>query len=93
MLLQTCTGAVKTKALWIRIVFKTLKLMPRETLLDNFTLQGAYGFVLSGKKGRLYEECLSSLVESIVIYDNVYVPNDVLQLNDACKEIAVALKE
>jgi hypothetical protein len=59
----------------------------RDVLLDNFTLQATYGF-LHGTKYPLYEECVSNLIESIVIYDRIYVPKDVLNLNFACKEIA-----
>ena len=57
-------------------------------LLDNYTLQGAYCFLQEGKRAQLYEECLSHLVESLVIYDQIIVPDDVLLRNSACQHVA-----
>jgi hypothetical protein len=57
-------------------------------LLDNYTLQGAYCVLQQGKRAQLYEECLSHLIESIVIYDQVVVPDDVLSRNSACQHVA-----
>jgi hypothetical protein len=61
----------------------------REIMVDNFTLQGSYCFLRPElkKNGILAEECISNLIESVVIYDKIYVPDDVLKLNSACKEI------
>jgi hypothetical protein len=58
-------------------------------MVDNFTLQGSYCFLRPElkKNGILAEECISNLIESVVIYDKIYVPDDVLKLNSACKEI------
>ncbi len=58
-----------------------------EVLLDNFTLQGAYCFLKRGHTSSLYEACLAHLVESIVIYDTLFVPQDVLDLNNSCQEV------
>jgi hypothetical protein len=60
----------------------------REVLLDNYTLQASYGYFQNNKRGLLYTESLSNLIESIVIYDKIFVPADVLNLNSACREIA-----
>lgn len=57
-------------------------------LLDNYTLQGAYCFLQEGKRSQLYEECLSHLIESVVIYDQIIVPDDVLSRNLACQHVA-----
>jgi len=57
-------------------------------LLDNYTLQGAYGYLEEGRQTGLYEECFSHLIESIVIYDKILVPDDVLSRNLACQYIA-----
>jgi hypothetical protein len=67
--------------------------LSREVLLDNYTLQGTYSYLECDKRGKLYEECLSNLVESVVLYDRIYVPNDVLVRNHACKKIADQFKD
>src|SRR5512140_1622993 len=59
----------------------------RQILLDNYTLQGSYSF-LQGRRTTLREGCLQVLLESVVLYDRVYVPRDVLELNEASKWIA-----
>jgi hypothetical protein len=56
----------------------------RQILLDNFTLQGSYGF-LKGHRTRLREGCLQVLLESVVLYDRIHVPSDVLNRNDASR--------
>lgn len=65
----------------------------RAVLLDNFTLQGAYSHLVSGNQSKLSEECLAHLIESIVMYDRLCVPIDVLTINSACKYIAEQLGE
>ena len=59
----------------------------RQILLDNFTLQGSYGF-LQGRHTGLREGCLQVLLESAVLYDRIHVPNDVLERNEASRWIA-----
>jgi hypothetical protein len=61
---------------------------PIEVLLDNFTLQGAYGRVSGTGDGRAYDQCLAHLTEALVLYDRLFVPADVLNRNDACRYIA-----
>lgn len=63
-----------------------------EVLLDNFTLQGAYCFLKRGQTSSLYEACLAHLVESVVIYDTLFVPQDVLNLNKSCKKVVNLLE-
>jgi len=60
----------------------------KPVLLDNYTLQGAYCFLQEGKRAQLHEECLSHLIESIIIYDQIIVPDDVLSRNSACQHVA-----
>jgi hypothetical protein len=60
----------------------------KPVLLDNYTLQGAYCFLQEGKRAPLYEECLSHLIESVIIYDQIIVPEDVLSRNRACQQVA-----
>jgi hypothetical protein len=59
----------------------------REILLDNFTLQGSYGF-LHGHRTNLRELCLQILLESVVLYDRIYVPSDVLERNEPSRWVA-----
>lgn len=40
-----------------------------EVLLDNFTLQGAYGYLHESQHGRAFDRCLAHLVEAVVLYD------------------------
>lgn len=56
----------------------------RQILLDNFTLQGSYGF-LQGRRSALREGCLQVLLESVVLYDRIHVPSDVLERNEASR--------
>jgi hypothetical protein len=63
--------------------------MPREVLTDNYTLQGAYGYLKNANSRELlFESCLAHLVELLVVYDRIYVPADVLERNAASSEVA-----
>lgn len=59
----------------------------RQILLDNFTLQGSYGF-LHGHNGVLREDCPQILLESVVLYDRIHVPSDVLERNQSSQWVA-----
>src|SRR5215470_1539439 len=67
--------------------------MPRDVLTDNYTLQGAYGYLSLGRTSWLYEACIAHLVELLVVYDRIYVPEDVLKINPASHEIAQLFPE
>lgn len=60
----------------------------KPVLLDNFTLQGAYCSLKEGTRSKLFEECIAHLIESVIIHDQIIVPDDVLSRNPACQHIA-----
>jgi hypothetical protein len=64
-----------------------------EILLDNYTLQGSYAYLEMNQRGDLYKECLSHLIESIIIYDKIVVPNDVLSINPKCQSVAASFPD
>lgn len=57
-------------------------------LIDNFALQGAYSALKLNQVGKIQEQCLGHILECIVIYDSVIVPEDVLERNDASKYVS-----
>lgn len=61
--------------------------MRKEIMIDNFTLQGAYGFLFEGRDGVIYKGCLSNLLEATVLYDRVTVPPGIIAKNRAVREI------
>ena len=62
--------------------------MASKVLIDNFSLQGAYGYLYNRRKLNLFEECLASLIESCIIYDKIVVFQEILNLNRPCQKMA-----
>jgi hypothetical protein len=56
----------------------------RQILLDNFNLQGSYSF-LQGRRTALREGCFQVLLESVVLYDRIHVPSDLLERNEVSR--------
>jgi hypothetical protein len=43
-------------------------------LVDNFTLQGSYRFLKHGDHGPVTSQCLATLLDAVVLYDEICIP-------------------
>lgn len=56
-------------------------------LIDNFTLQGVYGYLFDSQRGGIYENCLANFIETIVIQDKILIPAGVSSTNAAVARV------